>query len=59
MTILITGAGGTVSRAVLRALEGTADVRVLVRDPAKAPAGSRSRSATWTSPPRSTRRSGA
>ncbi|MFB4269516.1 SDR family oxidoreductase [Nonomuraea sp. GTA35] len=39
MTILITGAGGTVSRAVLRSLEGTADVRVLVRDPAKAPAG--------------------
>ncbi|NJP91533.1 SDR family oxidoreductase [Nonomuraea sp. FMUSA5-5] len=39
MTILITGAGGTVSRAVLRSLEGTADVRVLVRDPAKAPSG--------------------
>ncbi|TYB56351.1 SDR family oxidoreductase [Nonomuraea sp. PA05] len=43
MTILITGAGGTVSRAVLRSLEsspgGAADVRVLVRDPAKAPSG--------------------
>ncbi|UBU13410.1 SDR family oxidoreductase [Nonomuraea gerenzanensis] len=39
MTILITGATGTVSRAVLRSLAGTEDVRVLVRDPAKAPAG--------------------
>ncbi|WP_043615020.1 SDR family oxidoreductase [Nonomuraea candida] len=39
MTVLITGATGTVSSAVLRSLAGTADVRVLVRDPAKAPSG--------------------
>jgi uncharacterized protein YbjT (DUF2867 family) len=39
MTILITGATGTVSSAVLRSLEGTDDVRVLVRDAAKAPSG--------------------
>ncbi|MDF2709656.1 MAG: NAD(P)H-binding protein [Nonomuraea muscovyensis] len=39
MTILITGANGTVSSAVLRSLPGKDDVRVLVRDPAKAPAG--------------------
>ncbi|NUR86785.1 MAG: SDR family oxidoreductase [Nonomuraea sp.] len=39
MTILITGANGTVSSAVLRSLPDTADVRVLVRDAAKAPAG--------------------
>ncbi|SDL82452.1 SDR family oxidoreductase [Nonomuraea jiangxiensis] len=39
MTILITGANGTVSREVLRSLEGTADLRVLVRDRAKAPSG--------------------
>jgi uncharacterized protein YbjT (DUF2867 family) len=39
MTILITGATGTVSSAVLRSLAGTEHppVRVLVRDPAKAP----------------------
>ncbi|MFG6193581.1 SDR family oxidoreductase [Nonomuraea sp. JJY05] len=39
MSILITGANGTVSSAVLRSLAGTADVRVLVRDAAKAPSG--------------------
>jgi uncharacterized protein YbjT (DUF2867 family) len=39
MTILITGATGTVSGALLQSLAGTADVRVLVRDPAKAPPG--------------------
>ncbi|MGN9837406.1 SDR family oxidoreductase [Nonomuraea sp. H19] len=39
MTILITGATGTVSSAVLRSLAGTDDVRVLVRDAAKAPSG--------------------
>ncbi|MFI6787793.1 SDR family oxidoreductase [Nonomuraea sp. NPDC050383] len=39
MTILITGATGTVSGAVLDALPGKDGVRVLVRDPAKAPAG--------------------
>ncbi|MGP3920667.1 SDR family oxidoreductase [Nonomuraea sp. 10N515B] len=39
MTILITGATGTVSSAVLRSLAGTEDVRVLVRDAAKAPSG--------------------
>ncbi|GGS80647.1 SDR family oxidoreductase [Nonomuraea spiralis] len=39
MTILITGANGTVSGAVLRSLGDLDDVRVLVRDPAKAPAG--------------------
>ncbi|TMS00426.1 SDR family oxidoreductase [Nonomuraea basaltis] len=39
MTILITGATGTVSGAVLRSLAGTEDVRVLVRDAAKAPSG--------------------
>ncbi|GIH22700.1 nucleotide-diphosphate-sugar epimerase [Acrocarpospora phusangensis] len=39
MTILITGANGTVSKEVLRSLEGTADLRVLVRDRAKAPSG--------------------
>ncbi|WP_084955435.1 SDR family oxidoreductase [Thermoactinospora rubra] len=39
MTILITGATGTVSSALLRALPSTENVRVLVRDPAKAPAG--------------------
>ncbi|MGW4964499.1 SDR family oxidoreductase [Nonomuraea sp. NPDC004186] len=39
MSILITGANGTVSSAVLRSLSGTADVRVLVRDAAKAPSG--------------------
>ncbi|SEG78859.1 NAD(P)H-binding [Nonomuraea solani] len=39
MTILITGATGTVSGAVLKSLAGTADVRVLVRDAAKAPSG--------------------
>ncbi|MEV0145314.1 MULTISPECIES: SDR family oxidoreductase [unclassified Nonomuraea] len=39
MTILITGATGTVSSAVLDALPGKDGVRVLVRDPAKAPAG--------------------
>ncbi|MFI6739470.1 SDR family oxidoreductase [Nonomuraea sp. NPDC050451] len=39
MSILITGANGTVSSAVLRSLTGTADVRVLVRDAAKAPSG--------------------
>ncbi|WP_188189065.1 SDR family oxidoreductase [Nonomuraea sp. SYSU D8015] len=39
MTILITGANGTVSSAVLRSLGDTHDVRVLVRDAAKAPSG--------------------
>lgn len=39
MTILITGATGTVSSALLRALPSTENVRVLVRDPAKAPSG--------------------
>ncbi|MEW1837265.1 SDR family oxidoreductase [Nonomuraea angiospora] len=43
MSILITGANGTVSSAVLRSLSGPlsdiADVRVLVRDAAKAPSG--------------------
>ncbi|MEU5860165.1 SDR family oxidoreductase [Nonomuraea sp. NPDC047529] len=39
MTILITGATGTVSGAVLRSLGDLTDVRVLVRDAAKAPAG--------------------
>ncbi|WP_061289460.1 SDR family oxidoreductase [Herbidospora cretacea] len=39
MTILITGANGTVSREVLNSLRGTEDLRVLVRDRAKAPAG--------------------
>ncbi|MEV4217409.1 MULTISPECIES: SDR family oxidoreductase [unclassified Nonomuraea] len=39
MTILITGATGTVSSALLRALPSTDDVRVLVRDLAKAPDG--------------------
>ncbi|MFF3438485.1 NAD(P)H-binding protein [Streptosporangium sp. NPDC002721] len=39
MTILITGANGTVSTEVLRSLRGTADLRVLVRDRAKAPSG--------------------
>ncbi|MEV4839017.1 NAD(P)H-binding protein [Nonomuraea sp. NPDC049486] len=39
MTLLITGATGTVSGALLRALPGTDDVRVLVRDPARAPRG--------------------
>ncbi|WP_235994673.1 SDR family oxidoreductase [Nonomuraea montanisoli] len=39
MTILITGATGTVSSAVLDALPGKDGVRVLVRDPAKAPTG--------------------
>ncbi|WP_214318988.1 SDR family oxidoreductase [Nonomuraea sediminis] len=39
MTILITGANGNVSGAVLRSLPDSADVRVLVRDAAKAPAG--------------------
>lgn len=39
MTILITGANGNVSSAVLKALGDLSDVRVLVRDAAKAPAG--------------------
>jgi uncharacterized protein YbjT (DUF2867 family) len=39
MTILIIGATGTVSSAVLRSLAGAEDVRVLVRDAAKAPSG--------------------
>nr|WP_062338835.1 SDR family oxidoreductase [Herbidospora sakaeratensis] len=39
MTILITGATGTVSGEVLRSLQGADDLRVLVRDPAKAPSG--------------------
>ncbi|MER6951978.1 SDR family oxidoreductase [Nonomuraea sp. NPDC000554] len=39
MTILITGATGTVSSAVLQSLPSTADVRLLVRDQAKAPDG--------------------
>ena len=39
MTILITGANGIVSSEVLRSLEGTANLRVLVRDRAKAPSG--------------------
>ncbi|NUT45375.1 MAG: SDR family oxidoreductase [Thermoactinospora sp.] len=39
MTILITGATGNVSSALLRALPSTENVRVLVRDPAKAPEG--------------------
>ncbi|NRQ32748.1 SDR family oxidoreductase [Nonomuraea sp. NN258] len=39
MTILITGANGTVSSAVLKSLGDTEDVRVLVRDAAKAPSG--------------------
>jgi uncharacterized protein YbjT (DUF2867 family) len=39
MTILITGATGTVSSALLRALPSTENVRVLVRDAAKAPEG--------------------
>lgn len=38
MTILITGANGNVSSAVLRSL-GAQDLRALVRDPAKAPDG--------------------
>lgn len=38
MTILITGATGNVSRALLKALEGE-KVRALVRDAAKAPSG--------------------
>lgn len=38
MTILITGGNGTVSSALLTALElESQDVRALVRDPAKAP----------------------
>ncbi|WP_226899073.1 SDR family oxidoreductase [Nonomuraea phyllanthi] len=37
MSILITGANGTVSSSVIRSLSGTAGVRVMVRDPAKAP----------------------
>ncbi|WFE53461.1 NAD(P)H-binding protein [Micromonospora sp. WMMD1155] len=37
MTILITGANGTVSREVLRELAGAQSVRALVRDPARAP----------------------
>ncbi|MEU1386870.1 MULTISPECIES: SDR family oxidoreductase [unclassified Nonomuraea] len=39
MTILITGATGTVSGAVLKSLGDLSDVRVLVRDAAKAPEG--------------------
>ncbi|MFG2073814.1 SDR family oxidoreductase [Nonomuraea maritima] len=39
MTILVTGANGTVSREVLRSLRGTADLRVLVRDRSRAPSG--------------------
>ncbi|WP_336209247.1 SDR family oxidoreductase [Nonomuraea sp. LPB2021202275-12-8] len=39
MTILITGATGNVSSALLSALPSTDDVRVLVRDPARAPTG--------------------
>lgn len=41
MTILVTGANGTVSSALIAALtaDPSADVRALVRDPAKAPAG--------------------
>ncbi|TKK88104.1 SDR family oxidoreductase [Herbidospora galbida] len=39
MTILITGATGTVSGEVLRSLQGVDDLRVLVRDRAKAPSG--------------------
>lgn len=39
MSILITGASGNVSSALLRSLEGTPGVRALVRDAAKAPAG--------------------
>ncbi|MFI7438992.1 SDR family oxidoreductase [Nonomuraea indica] len=39
MTILVTGANGTVSGAVLRSLPTKDDVRVLVRDPGKAPPG--------------------
>ncbi|GII80229.1 nucleotide-diphosphate-sugar epimerase [Sphaerisporangium rufum] len=39
MTILITGANGNVSSAVLRSLAPRDDLRVLVRDAAKAPAG--------------------
>ncbi|NUP01307.1 MAG: SDR family oxidoreductase [Nonomuraea sp.] len=39
MTILITGASGNVSSAVLKSLGDLSDVRVLVRDAAKAPAG--------------------
>jgi uncharacterized protein YbjT (DUF2867 family) len=39
MAILITGATGTVSSALLRSLADTDDVRVLVRDAAKAPSG--------------------
>ncbi|WP_435209781.1 SDR family oxidoreductase [Micromonospora sp. bgisy143] len=38
MTILITGATGTVSREVLRELAGNEQVRALVRDPSRAPA---------------------
>ncbi|MGO1053644.1 NAD(P)H-binding protein [Crossiella sp. CA198] len=37
MTILITGANGTVSSAVLHSLATDEDVRVLVRDPKRAP----------------------
>jgi len=37
MTILVTGANGTIGRQVIEQLaEGGADVRALVRDPAKA-----------------------
>ena len=39
MTILITGANGNVSSAVLKSLGDLSDVRVLVRDAAKAPTG--------------------
>ncbi|MEV0586570.1 SDR family oxidoreductase [Nonomuraea sp. NPDC050310] len=39
MTILITGATGNVSSALIRALPSTENVRVLVRDPARAPEG--------------------
>ncbi|WP_240776848.1 SDR family oxidoreductase [Nonomuraea basaltis] len=38
MTILITGANGNISGALLNVLKG-ADVRAMVRDPAKAPSG--------------------
>ncbi|WP_327088633.1 SDR family oxidoreductase [Nonomuraea sp. NBC_01738] len=41
MTILITGANGNVSSALIRSLDGRDDLRALVRDPVKAPEGVR------------------
>jgi hypothetical protein len=59
MTILVTGANGTVSREVLRALAGKEPVRALVRDKSRAPDldGVESSSAIWTGPTPLPRRS--